>query len=118
MTKNDGHKFFRKLINKYPDDASLMLIDIITDYFMFPLNEDKNKYLLDEIKVGVAAIYTGTTASKIKAIKFVKDKVNWSLKEAKDYVENGIIPNWSYGSERMKILNQIFEKISKDYRID
>ena len=118
MTRNDGHKLFRKLIEKYPNDASLMLIDIITDYFMFPLDEDKNIHLYDDLSKDVRSIYDGSTASKVKAIKYVKDRVNWTLKEAKEFVENGTLPTYSNNSDRQQILNYIFAKIKKDYHIN
>jgi len=42
MKKTDAVKFLNLLIEKYPNDAVPMLIDIIVDYLLFPRGDGTN----------------------------------------------------------------------------
>lgn len=112
MKKVDAVKFLKSLIEKYPADAAPMLIDIIVDYLLFPKGEGTGPFT--EVDQKVAGIMADS-GRKIEAIKYVRERLQCGLKEAKDYVEQRA---WPVDVERQsQYVKTVIDKIRVDYNL-
>lgn len=125
MTKIETYKFLQELVDKYPSDASPMLMDIIVDYLLFPHGDGSTpdasfSGFYYELEKEVAKMMVDPS-QKIAAIKIVKDRLECSLVEAKNYVEQRSWPT-GYKNDKalelqLRYVSGVIAKIRKDYNM-
>lgn len=121
IDKQKAYNFFCDLIDRNPEDR-LMLVDVIVNYWLFPTQESMTEAELKLAQQNNAIV----TKDKIWAIKRVREMTGWGLKEAKDYVEFGLVPAYFMGTPPTVIIEKdppvvdiegILKAIKRDYHI-
>lgn len=137
MNKKLAYKFLNELVEKYPNDAVFMLMDLIVDYFLFPTGDTPSatKAEIIELEKKLEGIKSspyfgnGVASLKIVAIKEIREHLKCSLKEAKEFVEQRmdsegklILTSAKINENLLKKQSEksklIIDKIRKDYRLE